>query len=66
MAMITVRDLSIGHRGVPLMEHLDFEVDRGDIFLILGGSGSGKSTLLRHLIGLQRPMRGSIELAGIG
>jgi phospholipid/cholesterol/gamma-HCH transport system ATP-binding protein len=66
MTMITVRDLSIGHGGVPLMEHLDFEVDRGDVFLVLGGSGSGKSTLLRHLIGLQLPMRGTIELAGIG
>ncbi|MEZ6018456.1 MAG: ATP-binding cassette domain-containing protein [Planctomycetota bacterium] len=64
--MIKVRDLTIGHDGVPIMEHLDFEVDRGDVFLILGGSGSGKSTLLRHLIGLQQPMRGSIELAGLG
>jgi phospholipid/cholesterol/gamma-HCH transport system ATP-binding protein len=66
MAMITVRDLTIGHRGAPLMEHVDFEVDRGDIFLILGGSGAGKSTMLRHLIGLQAPMRGRIELEGIG
>lgn len=64
--IIRVTDLSIGHGGTPLMEHLDLEVDRGDIFLILGGSGSGKSTLLRHLIGLQAPMRGQIHVEGVG
>lgn len=64
--MIRVKDLTIGYRGMPLMERLEFEVDRGDVFLILGGSGSGKSTLLRHLIGLERPMRGTIRLDGVG
>lgn len=66
LALISVRDLSIGYGSTPLMEHLDFDVDRGDVFLILGGSGSGKSTLLRHLIGLERPLRGTIEVEGIG
>jgi phospholipid/cholesterol/gamma-HCH transport system ATP-binding protein len=66
VSMIRVKDVAIGYGGTPLLEHLDFEVDRGDVFLILGGSGSGKSTLLRHLIGLQRPLRGRIEVEGVG
>ena len=41
-------------------------VERGDVFVILGGSGCGKSTLLRHLIGLERPRAGSIEIADVG
>jgi len=64
--VLRAKDLSIGYGATTLMQGLDFEVERGDVFLILGGSGSGKSTLLRHLIGLERPRRGTIELEGVG
>ncbi|HTO71402.1 MAG TPA: ATP-binding cassette domain-containing protein [Myxococcota bacterium] len=57
-------DLAVGYDGVPILENLDFEIRRGEIFAILGGSGSGKSTLLRHLIGLAEPIRGEIEVDG--
>jgi len=63
-ALITVRDVSAGWGETPLLEHLDFEVPRRDIFAILGGSGCGKSTLLRNLVGLDPPMAGEIEIAG--
>ncbi|PWB62496.1 MAG: polyamine ABC transporter ATP-binding protein [Deltaproteobacteria bacterium] len=43
-----------------LQRDLTFTVDRGDIFVIMGGSGCGKSTLLRHLIGLQAPSKGRV------
>ena len=66
MAAIEVRDLSIGYGGVPLQRNLDFDVESGDVFLILGGSGTGKSTLLRNLIGLDAPQAGSIHIAGLG
>jgi phospholipid/cholesterol/gamma-HCH transport system ATP-binding protein len=41
-----------------------FEVRAGEVFCILGGSGCGKSTLLKHMIGLHRPMAGSILVDG--
>ena len=41
-----------------LMRDLNFTVNRGDIFIIMGGSGCGKSTLLKILIGLKEPSRG--------
>jgi phospholipid/cholesterol/gamma-HCH transport system ATP-binding protein len=63
---IKVDELRIGWGDRVLMEHLNFEVARGAAFVILGGSGSGKSTLLRHLIGLEAPMTGKIEIAGVG
>lgn len=66
MAVIDVQDLAIGYDGIPVQEHLNFQVDKGEVFLILGGSGCGKSTLLRHLIGLQRPLSGSIHIDGVG
>ena len=63
---IVVEDLRIGWGTRVLMEHVNFEVERGTTFAILGGSGSGKSTLLRYLIGLERPMSGRIRIDGVG
>ena len=53
--IIRVRDLSVGYDDFVLLEHVSFDVRRGEIFVILGGSGSGKSTLLKHMIGLIEP-----------
>jgi phospholipid/cholesterol/gamma-HCH transport system ATP-binding protein len=64
--LLIVRDLSIGYGKTTLLRDANFEVERGDVFVVLGGSGCGKSTLLRHLIGLETPISGSIEIAGIG
>ncbi len=64
--MIDVKDLTIGWGDVVLQEHLTFSVARGEVFAILGGSGCGKSTLLRFLIGLEPPIAGSIDVAGLG
>jgi len=61
---IQVTGLSIGYGTRVLMEDLNFEVKRGEIFFIMGGSGCGKSTLLKHLIGLYEPLRGDITLRG--
>ncbi|HMP83032.1 MAG TPA: ATP-binding cassette domain-containing protein [Verrucomicrobiota bacterium] len=58
--VITVKDLKMGYGEKVLMECLNFEVKRGEVFIILGGSGCGKSTLLKHMIGLYPPMAGQI------
>ena len=49
-----------GLRGFRGDADLNFTINRGDIFIIMGGSGCGKSTLLRHMIGLKSPARGDI------
>jgi phospholipid/cholesterol/gamma-HCH transport system ATP-binding protein len=59
-AVITVKALKVGYGENVLLEQLDFEVRRGEVFVILGGSGCGKSTLLKHMIGLYQPMAGEI------
>jgi phospholipid/cholesterol/gamma-HCH transport system ATP-binding protein len=58
--VITVKDLKMGYGDKVLMENLNFEIKRGEVFVILGGSGCGKSTLLKHMIGLYVPMAGSV------
>ncbi len=62
--IITVQNLTAGYEGNVLMEDVDFSVNRGEVFVILGGSGSGKSTLLKHMIGLYQPIAGSIRIEG--
>ncbi len=59
-AHITVHDLTMAYGDFVVQRDLDFTIQRGDIFIIMGGSGCGKSTLLRHLIGLQAPARGEV------
>jgi len=48
-----------------LQRDLNFTVNRGDVFIIMGGSGCGKSTLLRHLVGLKEPAKGKVLYDGV-
>ena len=57
---ITVRGLTMAYGSFVLQRDLEFTINRGDIFVIMGGSGCGKSTLLRHMIGLKPPAAGSV------
>lgn len=57
---IRVSDLTMAYGDFVLQRDLNFTVDRGDIFIIMGGSGCGKSTLLKHLIGLKSPAKGTV------
>jgi phospholipid/cholesterol/gamma-HCH transport system ATP-binding protein len=59
-AHITVSHLTMAYCSFVLMRDLNFTINHGDVFIIMGGSGCGKSTLLRHLIGLNEPAQGSI------
>ncbi len=61
---ITVHNLTMAFGSFVLMRELNFVVNRGDVFIIMGGSGCGKSTLLRHLIGLIEPANGDILYDG--
>jgi phospholipid/cholesterol/gamma-HCH transport system ATP-binding protein len=57
---ITVRELTMAYGSVLIQKDLNFVINRGDVFIIMGGSGCGKSTLLRHLVGLKEPHQGAI------
>jgi phospholipid/cholesterol/gamma-HCH transport system ATP-binding protein len=47
-----------------VIDHLSFEIQRGETLVIMGGSGCGKSTLLRHIIGVMKPTSGSVKIFG--
>src|SRR5436189_2524707 len=61
---VTVRGLRRSFDGQPVLKGLSFEVDRGEIFVVMGPSGSGKSVLLKHIIGLETPDEGEILIDG--
>ena len=61
---IEVRELDMMYGERVIQRNLTFTVQRGDIFVIMGGSGCGKSTLLRHMIGLVEPARGDVFYDG--
>lgn len=63
-AHIDVIDLTMAYGSRIIQSGLNFTVNRGDIFIIMGGSGCGKSTLLKHMIGLYQPAKGDILFNG--
>jgi phospholipid/cholesterol/gamma-HCH transport system ATP-binding protein len=59
-SLVQVSNLVMRHGTQLVQAGLQFEIQRGEVFVIVGASGSGKSTLLRHLIGLQPPAAGRV------
>ncbi len=57
---IIVKDLTLAFGDFVVQRDLTFTVNRGDIFIIMGGSGCGKTTILRSLVGLQKPAKGQV------
>lgn len=63
--MIRIKNLWKRYGNVNVLRGLNLEVDQGEILVILGRSGVGKSVLLRHIIGIEKPDEGSIEVDGV-
>ncbi len=62
---LAVRNLWAGYDGNPVLEAVNFQVDRGDMVGIIGPNGSGKSTLIKTVLGLIKPLRGEVSVLGI-
>ena len=63
--IISIRDLTVGFGGRPVLTGLDLDVMPGEILGVVGGSGAGKSVLLRTIIGLIAPKSGHIQVLGV-
>ena len=64
-AVIEVRDLDLSYDDYAVLNSLNFSVNKGDIFAVMGGSGCGKTTLLKVLIGLKEPIKGEVLYDGV-
>ncbi len=63
MPQIKCTDLTLGYGSQEILSHLSFEVNAGDYLCIVGENGSGKTTLMKTLLGLTKPLKGSIEFS---
>lgn len=61
---IRVEQLEMRYGDFLIQQDLNFTINRGDVFVVMGGSGCGKSTLMKHMIGLHRPAAGRIVYNG--
>lgn len=60
---LTFSNLTLGYDSHPAVHHLDGSIARGSLTAIVGSNGSGKSTLMKAIVGMVRPIEGSITVA---
>jgi phospholipid/cholesterol/gamma-HCH transport system ATP-binding protein len=63
-AILRVEGVSVGYGESLILKDISFEVQAGEVFVILGGSGCGKSTLMKCIIGLIEPAKGRVLIDG--
>jgi zinc/manganese transport system ATP-binding protein len=64
-AQLQFRDVTLGYDRHPAVHHLSGEVTAGALLAVVGPNGAGKSTLFRGLVGILRPLAGTILTAGL-
>ncbi|RUU29562.1 MAG: metal ABC transporter ATP-binding protein [Mesorhizobium sp.] len=60
---LTFRDLTLGYNSHPAIHHLDGTIRRGSLTAVVGANGSGKSTLMKGIVGVLKPMAGTVVRA---
>lgn len=60
MALLSLRNLTLSHGGPPLLDKVEFHLERGDRVCLLGANGAGKSSLLQVLTGDLQPDSGQV------
>ena len=61
MAVVSFRGVTFGFASPPLLDKIDFSIERGERIGLLGRNGAGKSTLMRLVIGDLKPESGAID-----
>lgn len=64
-AIIELDNVTAGYPGAKILENVTFKINRGEIFILLGGSGCGKSTLMKHMIGLNPILAGNLKICSL-
>ncbi|MBT8347358.1 MAG: ABC transporter ATP-binding protein [Desulfofustis sp.] len=59
-----INDLCFSYSGKEVLHNIDLVVNHGDFIAVVGPNGGGKTTLLKLIVGLLKPTRGKVRLAG--
>jgi branched-chain amino acid transport system ATP-binding protein len=62
--LISIKGLSAGYGGIPVVRDFSMHVKRGEIVALLGPNGAGKTTTLLTISGILRPIQGSVSVLG--
>lgn len=62
MPQLSCKKLCLGYDGHEIVHNLNFTIEKGDYFCIVGENGSGKTTLMKTILGLQPPVHGEVKL----
>jgi zinc/manganese transport system ATP-binding protein len=65
MAGLRFHNLTLGYERHPAVHHLDGAVESGAMVAVVGPNGAGKSTLFKGIVGVLKPLAGSIEREGL-
>lgn len=63
--IIELAHVDAGYPGKVILKDVSFSVQKGEVFILLGGSGCGKSTIMKHMIGLNPVLSGRLTVAGL-
>ena len=58
--ILKLQDISLSFQNRPILDNINFEINQGEIFGMLGPNGVGKSTIFNLITGLIKPNNGSI------
>jgi zinc/manganese transport system ATP-binding protein len=64
-AALEFRNLTLGYDRHPAVHHLHGPVKQGALMAVVGPNGAGKSTLFKGIVGMLKPLSGSIDLGGM-
>ncbi len=62
--IISVDGVEFSYNSLPTLKGIKFQVNKGEVFAVLGNNGAGKSTLLKCLNRILKPQRGSVLIEG--
>ncbi|MEF9949944.1 MAG: ABC transporter ATP-binding protein [Mucinivorans sp.] len=64
--LIEICDLTAGYQGIAAIEHVNLTIYEHDYIGVIGPNGGGKTTLVKTILGLVKPMAGSVRCDGVG
>ena len=64
MSLLKVENLVVGYGPHPVLHGIDFEVEQGEVCVLLGLNGAGKTTTVSTIAGLLKPQQGRVLLDG--